>query len=118
EGSGESELHLRLAVLRSVELRRDMVRAVNLGVTSWVDAAGRVRSRYDIPAAGTLVTEPALLGGAPTIYAQAGDAPWLILLAAGPTLHPRQKRSGRQGVSPGRPHADEPNLTGSGPSAT
>ena len=43
--SQESELHLRLAALRAIELRRDLVRAVNEGVTSWVDATGRVRAR-------------------------------------------------------------------------
>jgi apolipoprotein N-acyltransferase len=86
-GSGESELHLRLAVLRSVELRRDMIRAVNMGVTSWVDAAGRVRARYDIPVPGTLMTEPALVSGPLTVYAQAGDAPWVILLTVGLVVH-------------------------------
>jgi apolipoprotein N-acyltransferase len=86
-GSAESELHLRLAVLRSVELRREIIRAVNMGVTSWVDAAGRVRARYDVPAAGTMMTEPALLSGGPTIYAQAGDAPWVVLLTCGLAVH-------------------------------
>ncbi len=92
EGTAESELHLRLAVLRSVELRRDMVRAVNLGVTSWVDAAGRVRARYDIAPGGTLMAEPALVGGGPTIYAQAGDAPWLLVLAGALFVHLKARR--------------------------
>lgn len=80
-GSAESELHLRLAALRAVELRRDLVRAVNFGPTSWVEATGRVRARYasDIP--GTLLTEPALLEGS-TLYARFGDAPVLGALVA------------------------------------
>ena len=94
-GTAESELHLRLAVLRSVELRRDMVRAVNLGVTSWVDAAGRVRARYDIAPGGTLLTEPALVDGGPTIYAQAGDAPWLLLLGSALAVHMNGRRRRR-----------------------
>jgi apolipoprotein N-acyltransferase len=94
-GTAESELHLRLAVLRSVELRRDMVRAVNLGVTSWVDASGRVRARYDIAPAGTLLTSPALLSGSPTLYAQAGDAPWLVLLAGALLVHLNGRRRRR-----------------------
>lgn len=81
-GSAESELHLRLAVLRAVEHRRDLVRAVNYGPTSWVDAAGRVRARYasDIP--GTLLATPVLLETAPTLYARFGDAPLIALLLA------------------------------------
>lgn len=82
QGTPESELHLRAAVMRAVELRRDLVRAVNLGPTSLVDAAGRVEARgaVDVPAA--LVTRPALLGGAPTLYARFGDGPWVLVLLA------------------------------------
>jgi apolipoprotein N-acyltransferase len=82
KGSGESELHLRLAALRAVELRRDLVRAVNFGPTSWIDATGRVRARYasDIP--GTLLAEPALLELPATMYARFGDAPLLAALLA------------------------------------
>ena len=81
-GSGESELHLRLAALRAVELRRDLVRSVNFGPTSWIDASGRVRARYasDIP--GTLLTEPVLLDLPATVYARFGDAPVLGALVA------------------------------------
>ena len=77
-GSAEGELHLRLAALRSVEHRRDMVRAVNRGPTSWVDAAGRVRARWPAELAGALKTEPALLEGA-TVYGRFGDVPVLAL---------------------------------------
>ena len=92
----ESELHLRLATMRAIELRRDLVRAVNEGVTSWVDATGRVRARYDVPVAGTLPARPALLEGT-TIYARFGDAAgalFLGLLAAATWLGLRQKRNG------------------------
>ncbi|HUO52252.1 MAG TPA: apolipoprotein N-acyltransferase [Gemmatimonadaceae bacterium] len=78
-GTQESELHLRMATLRSVELRRDMVRAVNGGVPSWVDAAGRVRARGPSDFAAIVDTRPALLDGAPTFYARFGDAPWALL---------------------------------------
>jgi apolipoprotein N-acyltransferase len=80
-GTQESELHLRLAMIRSIEVRRDMVRAVNLGETTWVDAAGRVRGRYGSPVPGVLHAEPALLEGT-TPHARAGDAPLLVLSAA------------------------------------
>ncbi len=80
--SAEGELHLRLAVLRAIETRRDLVRAVNQGPTSFVDATGRVRSRYDLPIPGTLSTIPALLEGPPTLFVRFGDAP-LVLLVLG-----------------------------------
>jgi apolipoprotein N-acyltransferase len=81
-GSAESELHLRLAVLRAVELRRDLVRAVNGGPTSWVDASGRVRVRASPDFASVTMTEPALSEAPPTLYAQLGDAPWALALLA------------------------------------
>jgi apolipoprotein N-acyltransferase len=70
---------VRLASMRAIELRRDFVRAVNLGVTSWIDATGRVRARYDLAMAGSLPTTPALLEGK-TIFARLGDFSGFILL--------------------------------------
>ncbi len=78
-GTEESELHLRLATMRAIELRRDFVRAVNFGPTSWVDAAGRVRGRYDALVAGSLPTQPALLEGS-TLFARLGDWSGALLL--------------------------------------
>lgn len=75
EGSAESELHLRLAALRAVEARRDLVRAVNLGPTSFVDATGRVRARYGPQFPGSLVVDAALLDDGPSFYSRAGDRP-------------------------------------------
>jgi apolipoprotein N-acyltransferase len=79
-GSAESELHLRLAALRAVELRRDLVRAVNRGPSSWIDAAGRVRARTSADFAGIALSEPALSEAPLTVYARAGDAPWAMAL--------------------------------------
>lgn len=78
-GGPESELHLRMAAMRSVELRRDMVRAVNLGIPSWFDATGRLRARASPDFAGVLMTEPALLDGPETLYARFGDLPWMLV---------------------------------------
>ncbi|HEY3817755.1 MAG TPA: apolipoprotein N-acyltransferase [Polyangiaceae bacterium] len=77
-GTTEPELHLRVAVLRAVELRRDLVRAVNAGPASWVDATGRVRMRSSTVTASTITAVPSLLD-ARTVYARFGDAPWAIL---------------------------------------
>jgi len=43
--SAAPELALALSTLRSVELRRDLVRAANTGVSSFTDALGRVTAR-------------------------------------------------------------------------
>src|SRR5690606_28576962 len=85
-GSPEGELHLRLAVLRSIEARRDMVRAVNRGPTSWIDAAGRVRARRDpgpegLGAPPPLIVDASLLETPLTPYARFGDLPLVVLLA-------------------------------------
>jgi len=97
-GSAESELHLRLAVLRAIESRRDLVRAVNLGVTSWVDAAGVIRARTTGEAATVLSVTPVLLESAPTLFDRAGDVPLLLLLALGSvgmTAYKREKGAPR-----------------------
>ncbi|MFS8069210.1 MAG: apolipoprotein N-acyltransferase, partial [Byssovorax sp.] len=75
QGTAEPELHARLAAMRAVELRRDLVRAVNLGVVSWVDAAGVERARYAGNEAATLEASPAIRNGGLTVYARLGDAP-------------------------------------------
>jgi apolipoprotein N-acyltransferase len=83
-GSAESELHLRLAVLRAIEHRRDLLRAVNRGPTTWVAASGRVVERREAAAGAgpppPLLTEPALLDEPLTLFARAGDLPLLSLV--------------------------------------
>lgn len=85
-GSAEGDLHLRLAVLRSIETRRDLVRAVNRGPTTWVGATGKILARRDV-VAGTgapppLLADAALLDAPITPYARFADAPLLLLFAA------------------------------------
>jgi apolipoprotein N-acyltransferase len=67
-------------VYRSVELRTDLVRAVNTGVTAFVDATGRVRARtyavdpkFDPRPAEGLRAEVRLVEGGHTVYAAVGD---------------------------------------------
>jgi apolipoprotein N-acyltransferase len=82
QATAEPELHARLGAMRAIELRRDVVRAVNLGVTSWIDAAGVVRARYDAEAPGTLVATPAIRDDGITVYARFGDVPLALVLVA------------------------------------
>jgi apolipoprotein N-acyltransferase len=98
-GSDEPVLHLRLAAMRAIEARRDLVRAVNLGPTSLVDASGRIRDVYDLAVPGSLVVTAALLEGGPTVYVRFGDWPWIALGAAVAILFARTastKRSERR----------------------
>ncbi len=89
-GSAEGELHLRLAVLRAIEARRDLVRAVNRGPTTWVDAVGRVVARRDstpdIGAPPPLLADAALLDAPITLYTRFGDAPLVLLIVLSITL--------------------------------
>lgn len=78
--SSEPWEHLALSVYRSVELRTDLVRAVNTGVSAYVDATGRVFAKtYSVdPAtnpkpADKIIAEVALLEGGHTVYAAVGD---------------------------------------------
>lgn len=72
--------HLALSVFRSVELRTDMVRAVNTGVSAFIDANGRVfASTYAVDPKKTpkpvdgLVAPVVLMEGGHTFYARFGD---------------------------------------------
>jgi apolipoprotein N-acyltransferase len=82
-GSEEADLHLRLSAMRAIELRRDLLRAVNMGVPAWIDATGRVRMRNDFPQPSFISVEASLRDGPPTLYARFGDWPMWILLGLG-----------------------------------
>lgn len=85
EQTHESDIHLQISVYRSVEARRDMVRDVNRGATSFVDSAGRIVASRKPGHAGFLVAEPALMNGPATFFTRVGDWP-LILLSIGAAL--------------------------------
>jgi len=94
--TAEPELHLRLSVMRAIEARRDLVRAVNLGVPAWIDAAGRVRQRGSSDAESVMLATPALNDVSPTLYVRAGDIPlWLglALAIAGALIRTRRRRA-------------------------
>jgi apolipoprotein N-acyltransferase len=90
-GSPESEIHLRMATMRAIELRRDLVRAVNGGAAGWIDAAGRVQARTAGDAPGLAVAKATLLEGLGPPYARFGDLPWLALVTA--LLYRRLRRT-------------------------
>ncbi|MBX3182740.1 MAG: apolipoprotein N-acyltransferase [Polyangiaceae bacterium] len=81
EGSIEPELHLRLSVMRAIEARRDLVRAVNLGLPAWIDRRGQLRAVGQPSPAGVLLVTPSLNDESPTFYVKAGDRPLWVLFA-------------------------------------
>jgi apolipoprotein N-acyltransferase len=72
--------HLALSVFGAVESRTDLVRAVNTGVSAFVDAAGRVYARtYAVDpvahamGAGRIHARVVMLDGGHTVYAAVGN---------------------------------------------
>lgn len=78
--SAEPRLHDLAARLRAIEQRRDLVRAVNTGVSSFTSASGRVLTRSATFGPASFVVDLRLLTDR-TLYARTGDVlPWLCLL--------------------------------------
>ncbi len=81
--------HLALSVYRAVEMRTDLVRSVNTGVSAFVDANGRVYDKtYAVDPKVTpkpvdgLVAEVKLMEGGHTFFARFGDIfAYLCILA-------------------------------------
>jgi len=72
--------HLALSVYRAVELRTEMVRAVNTGVSAFIDATGKVTAKtYAVDPKVTpkgvdgIVSEVALIEGGHTFFARFGN---------------------------------------------
>ncbi|WP_438017580.1 apolipoprotein N-acyltransferase [Sorangium sp. So ce315] len=120
-GSAEPELHARLAVMRAIELRRDLVRAVNLGVASWVDARGVVRGRSESAAPEITFASPAIRDTPLTLYTRLGDVPLaslLVLAVVACAIRARRAPAkaspeARDTTSEARPPADAPELASS-----
>jgi len=108
--------HMALSVYRSVELRLDLVRAVNTGISVFIDANGRVGRHTQScdpvvqPEAPVgLLGEVRILEARRTVYALAGD--WLGYLCLGGvlllTFWPR-RRTGSEESTPTRPTPPRP----------
>ncbi len=96
--TAEPELHLRLSVLRAIETRRDLVRAVNMGVPAWIDASGSVVARGSSERESVLSVFPALNDMSPTFYVKAGDTPLVlgILIALSDAFYRRRRYAARR----------------------
>jgi apolipoprotein N-acyltransferase len=101
--SSETELHLRLSALRAVETRRDLLRAVNLGLPAWIDSAGRIRALGKAERKSVLVVDVALNDESPTLYTKVGDVvAWLALgLATAAAWLWSRRRARQPATAPG-----------------
>jgi apolipoprotein N-acyltransferase len=98
--------HMALSVYRAVEMRTDLVRAVNTGVSAFIDASGRVYHKtYAVDphitprAVDGIVDDVRLMEGGHTLYAAIGDlfgylcvAAMLFLWQVLPRLDARRRR--------------------------
>ncbi|MBT7171076.1 MAG: hypothetical protein HN909_04830 [Phycisphaerales bacterium] len=88
----EHMLHFTQAVFRAVETRTPVVRAVNTGISGWVDPGGNVRKMMKNPAAAgrknTIAPFRAVFhvapGGTTTLYLRWGE--WFALAVTGGCL--------------------------------
>ena len=76
--SAEPEHHLNLALIRSVEYRRWLLRSTNTGISVFIDAVGRRVAETRLTGEETLLRDVPLLEGR-TLYALVGDWPLLGL---------------------------------------
>jgi apolipoprotein N-acyltransferase len=106
--TAEPYLHMSLTTFRAIESRRDMVRAVNTGVSTYIDAAGRVIAEGPVVDPPTEPDAPpvkmlrpmALLEGR-TVYGYIGDS-FAVLVILG-LLELYRRTRGQRSRSPGAP---------------
>ncbi len=73
--------HLAMAVFRSVENRKAMVRAANTGISACIDRSGRIKENTDLFTREIMFCEIDGAPAPPTFYARLGDLPALLLAA-------------------------------------
>jgi apolipoprotein N-acyltransferase len=89
----EQEEHLMLAVVRSIEHRRWLLRATSTGISAFVDAAGRVRQRIDRDRRGVAIEDVPMLEGQ-TVFEVLGMWPgWAALACFAWALVVRRRRA-------------------------
>ncbi len=76
--TAEPEHHLNLALMRTVEYRKWLVRSTNTGISVFIDAVGRRVAETKLTDAETLLREVPLLEST-TVYATLGDWPLAAL---------------------------------------
>lgn len=103
-GPAEPPIHLALALFRSVEHRRWLIRSTATGISAFVDSNGRLVKKSGFETAETLVQDVPMIEGGRTLYGFTGDAlGWLALaFSLGAILQKRWRPALPPGPSPSR----------------
>jgi apolipoprotein N-acyltransferase len=72
KGTGAGRQHLRIAVIRAIETRRDIVRAANFGVSGLITGRGDIKCHLGPGEEGTLLVNPAT-NDKTTFFVRSGD---------------------------------------------
>jgi apolipoprotein N-acyltransferase len=79
-GPAEPPIHLALALFRSVEHRRWLVRSTATGISAFIDSNGRLVKKSGFETAETLVQDVPMVSDGRTVYGTIGDVlGWLAL---------------------------------------
>ncbi|MGC4120323.1 MAG: apolipoprotein N-acyltransferase [Myxococcales bacterium] len=82
-GPAEPPIHLALALFRSVEHRRWLIRSTATGISAFIDSNGRLVKKSGFETAETLVQDVPMVSDGRTLYGVTGDVlGWLALAAA------------------------------------
>jgi len=82
-GPAEPPIHLALAVFRSIEHRRWLIRSTATGISAFVDSSGRLVQKSGFETEETLVADVPMVTAGPTVYGVIGDVVgWLALAFA------------------------------------
>jgi apolipoprotein N-acyltransferase len=95
---GGREMHLQASRFRSIENRVPMLRAVNTGISAWIDTSGRMRARLPMGSTGIVVATVGLDRGW-TVFGTIGQLPSVmmsIVLLLGIVLSLRCRWQGAQ----------------------
>ena len=99
--------HLNLALMRTVEYRRWLLRSTNTGVSVFIDAVGRRVAETSLEGAETLLQAVPLLEGR-TLYALLGDWALVVLAAALALVAARTFRTPAAAARPKKPKKAKP----------
>jgi apolipoprotein N-acyltransferase len=81
--TAEPYLHMALSTFRAIEQRTSFVRSTNSGISSYIDAVGRVRAETHPLNAETMLVDVPMIRATRTLYMRFGDWPvWLCALGS------------------------------------